>query len=163
MNEIIFLVEEAVEGGYTAKAVGESIFVEGDTLETLRANVIDALNCHFEPDQKPEFLQLQWAAPCLSEEQMKELGRRLEEHRNNPNEAIPWEVEKEIFGDDTATRVPTKPLFFAVPPRSICPTLERWNTWNTPAYHLPNCPDLPILVSYKLTALLELFITRIII
>ena len=31
MNEIIFLVEEAL-GGYTAKALGESIFTEGDTM-----------------------------------------------------------------------------------------------------------------------------------
>ncbi|TAL51434.1 MAG: 2-oxoisovalerate dehydrogenase, partial [Chitinophagaceae bacterium] len=28
MNEIIFLVEEAVEGGLTARALGESIFTE---------------------------------------------------------------------------------------------------------------------------------------
>lgn len=47
MNEIIFLVEPAIEGGYTAKALGESIFTEGDDLEELRANIKDALDCHF--------------------------------------------------------------------------------------------------------------------
>ena len=31
MNEIFFLVEEAAEGGYAAKALGESIFTEADT------------------------------------------------------------------------------------------------------------------------------------
>ena len=36
MNEIIFLIEEAVEGGYTARALGESIFTEGDDLDNLR-------------------------------------------------------------------------------------------------------------------------------
>jgi len=36
MNEIIFLVENAIEGGYTARALGESIFTEADDLESLR-------------------------------------------------------------------------------------------------------------------------------
>ena len=35
MNEIIFLIEDAVEGGYTARALGESIFTEGDDLDNL--------------------------------------------------------------------------------------------------------------------------------
>jgi hypothetical protein len=52
MNEIIFLVEEAVEGGLTARALGQSIFTEGDDIEELRTNIRDAVNCHFEPDQK---------------------------------------------------------------------------------------------------------------
>jgi hypothetical protein len=30
VNEIIFLIEEAVEGGFTARALGESIFTEVD-------------------------------------------------------------------------------------------------------------------------------------
>jgi hypothetical protein len=36
MNEIIFLVEEDIEGGYNAKALGESIFTQGETVEELR-------------------------------------------------------------------------------------------------------------------------------
>ena len=48
MNEIIFLVEDAVEGGYTARALGESIFTEGDDLEQLRSNIRDAVDCHFD-------------------------------------------------------------------------------------------------------------------
>jgi hypothetical protein len=31
VDEIIFLVEEAPEGGYTARALGYSIFTEADT------------------------------------------------------------------------------------------------------------------------------------
>ena len=30
MNEILFIVEEAPEGGLTARALGESIFTEAD-------------------------------------------------------------------------------------------------------------------------------------
>ena len=51
MNELIFLVEEAPEGGFTARALGESIFTEGETLEELRRNVRDAVQCHFEEGQ----------------------------------------------------------------------------------------------------------------
>ena len=58
MNEIIFLVEAAPEGGFTARALGESIFSEGEDLEDLRANIRDAVNCHFEPDQKPAMIRL---------------------------------------------------------------------------------------------------------
>jgi hypothetical protein len=48
MNEIIFLVEEAPEGGFTARALGESIFTEADTMEDLRQQIRDAVACHFE-------------------------------------------------------------------------------------------------------------------
>ncbi len=58
MNEIIFLVENEVEGGFTARALGESIFTEGDDLEDLRANIRDAVNCHFETDEKPKVIRL---------------------------------------------------------------------------------------------------------
>ncbi len=51
MNEIVFLVENASEGGYTARALGESIFTEADDLENLREQVRDAVNCHFETDK----------------------------------------------------------------------------------------------------------------
>jgi len=33
MNKIFFLVEEALDGGFTAQAISESIFTEGDTLK----------------------------------------------------------------------------------------------------------------------------------
>ena len=39
MNELIFLVEEAPEGGYTARALGASIFTEADDVATLEENV----------------------------------------------------------------------------------------------------------------------------
>ena len=58
MNEIIFLVEEAPEGGYTARALGQSIFTEGGDLEDLRRNVQEAVRCHFEEGQSPKFIRL---------------------------------------------------------------------------------------------------------
>jgi predicted RNase H-like HicB family nuclease len=58
MNEIIFLIEEALEGGYTAKAIGEGIFTEGDTLEEIKKNIKEAVECHFEEDKKPKLIRL---------------------------------------------------------------------------------------------------------
>lgn len=58
MSEIIFLVEEADEGGYLARALGESIFTEADDLDELRRNVRDAVACHFEEGTGPKVLRL---------------------------------------------------------------------------------------------------------
>lgn len=58
MNEIIFLIEEAPEGGYTARALGESIFTEGETMEEMKKNIKDAVDCHFDDDKKPKLIRL---------------------------------------------------------------------------------------------------------
>jgi hypothetical protein len=58
MNEIIFLIEEAVEGGFTARALGESIFTEADTLDALRQQVREAVNCHFDVGKAPKVIRL---------------------------------------------------------------------------------------------------------
>lgn len=58
MNEIFFLVEEAPEGGYTAKALGEPIFTDADSLDELHANVRDAVRCHFEEGEAPKMIRL---------------------------------------------------------------------------------------------------------
>lgn len=58
MSEIIFLVEEADEGGFTARAANESIFTEADTLEQLRQNVREAVECHFDGGQAPKLIRL---------------------------------------------------------------------------------------------------------
>lgn len=58
-SEIIFLVEESPEGGYTAKALGYSIFTEADTWEELREMVQDAVICHFDDEQpRPRLVRL---------------------------------------------------------------------------------------------------------
>jgi len=59
MEEIIFLVEESAEGGYTAKALGASIFTEGETVEELKAAVKDAVHCHYDDNEiKPKMIRL---------------------------------------------------------------------------------------------------------
>lgn len=58
MNELIFLVEEAPEGGYTARALGQSIFTEADTLDELRANIREVVECHYDAGQAPAVLRL---------------------------------------------------------------------------------------------------------
>ncbi len=58
MTELIFLVEEAPEGGYTARAMGESIFTEADDLTELQDQVRDAVLCHFEEDERPKLVRL---------------------------------------------------------------------------------------------------------
>ncbi len=58
MSEVIFLVEDAPEGGYTARALGEAIFTEGETLDDLRAHVREAVECHFDAAQRPRLIRL---------------------------------------------------------------------------------------------------------
>jgi predicted RNase H-like HicB family nuclease len=53
MSEIIFLVEPDPEGGYTAKALGYSIFTEADTWDEIETAIQDAITCHFEEDERP--------------------------------------------------------------------------------------------------------------
>ena len=53
MSELIFVVEEAPEGGFLARALGESIFTEADTLAELSDKVRDAVRCHFEEGKAP--------------------------------------------------------------------------------------------------------------
>ena len=48
MDEIIFVVEDAPDGGLTARAVGESIFTQAATMPELHDRVRDAVRCHFE-------------------------------------------------------------------------------------------------------------------
>ncbi|QLQ06118.1 MAG: 2-oxoisovalerate dehydrogenase [Anaerolineae bacterium] len=61
MQEIIFLVEEAPEGGYVARALGYSIYTEGDTWEELKAAVQDAVACHWDnPGQRPSVIRLHY-------------------------------------------------------------------------------------------------------
>ena len=51
---MLFLVEEAAEGGYTARALGHSIFTKADTWDDLR----EAVTCHFDPDEQPDLIRL---------------------------------------------------------------------------------------------------------
>jgi len=57
-SELIFLVESAPEGGWTARALGESIFTEADSLDELRTNVREAVACHFDEGAAPGVIRL---------------------------------------------------------------------------------------------------------
>ena len=59
MAEIVFHVEESPQGGFTARAVGESIFSEADSVEQLPAKIRDAVARHFaDPEQRPDTAHL---------------------------------------------------------------------------------------------------------
>lgn len=58
MSEIIFVVEEAPEGGYSARSVGESIFTQADDLVRLQEQVRDAVRCHFDDGKAPKMIRL---------------------------------------------------------------------------------------------------------
>ena len=58
MNEILFVVEEAPEGGLIARALGESIYTEADDEESLHQQVRDAVHCHFEEGKTPKIIRL---------------------------------------------------------------------------------------------------------
>lgn len=60
MSEVVFVVEEAPESGYVARAVGESIITEADDLDTLREQVRDAVRCHFDQETAPKLIRLHY-------------------------------------------------------------------------------------------------------
>jgi predicted RNase H-like HicB family nuclease len=48
MSEVIFEVrEDTADGGFAASALGLGIHTEADTVEDLRANIRDAVDCYF--------------------------------------------------------------------------------------------------------------------
>ncbi|NLL09346.1 MAG: 2-oxoisovalerate dehydrogenase [Methanomicrobiales archaeon] len=57
-TEILFLVEEAEEGGYIARSFHHSIYTQADTLDELREMVLDAVACHFDDDDTPNLIRL---------------------------------------------------------------------------------------------------------
>ncbi len=59
-KEIVFLVEEAPEGGFTAKALGYSIFTEADSWDELRESIRDAVICHFDEGETPRVIRLHY-------------------------------------------------------------------------------------------------------
>ena len=58
MSEIIFIVEQAPEGGFSARAVGESIFTDAESMVDLHARVRDAVRCHFDEGTQPKLIRL---------------------------------------------------------------------------------------------------------
>lgn len=60
MKEVIFEVrEDEVGGGYTASALGAGIHTQADTVEELRTNVKEAVDCYFdETMEAPKLIRL---------------------------------------------------------------------------------------------------------
>jgi hypothetical protein len=57
-KEVIFLVEDAPEGGYVARALGYSIFAEAYSWENLKSAIRDAVQCHFDEGERPDLIRL---------------------------------------------------------------------------------------------------------
>jgi len=58
MNEIIFIIEESLEGGYEARALGTSIHTEADNLIELKDSIKDAVKCHYNENERPHIIKL---------------------------------------------------------------------------------------------------------
>ena len=52
MEDLIFMVEESPEGGYTARGLGLSIHTQAANIEALKTALIDTVHCHYEDHQK---------------------------------------------------------------------------------------------------------------
>ncbi len=58
--EIIFIIEESLDGGYEAHSLGCSIFTEADNLDDLKENIKEAVACHFEEGEMPKIIRLHY-------------------------------------------------------------------------------------------------------
>ena len=58
MTEIIFVIEDDPSGGYIDKAIGESIYTQGETIEELREMIRDAVRCHYDDSNRPQRIRL---------------------------------------------------------------------------------------------------------
>mgnify|MGYP001209460441 CR=1 FL=1 len=58
MSEIIFVVEQAPEGGLTARALDVSIFTQAESPAELHKSVRDAVRCHFDGGDAPKVIRL---------------------------------------------------------------------------------------------------------
>jgi len=59
-TEIIFIIEESLDGGYEAHALGNSIFTEAENLDDLKINIKEAVACHFEEGEMPKIIRLHY-------------------------------------------------------------------------------------------------------
>jgi len=60
-SEVVFIVEDDPDGGFTARALGEAIFTQADSIEAMKDAVRDAVRCHY-PDEasRPRVIRLHW-------------------------------------------------------------------------------------------------------
>ena len=61
LMELIFEIRDAEEGGFYARALGHSIFTQGETWDELRGNVLEAVSLHFEDAAaRPRLVQMHY-------------------------------------------------------------------------------------------------------
>lgn len=58
MNEIVFEISQEADGGFTAEAIGESIFTQANSWEELRANVKEAVHAFYFDTKPPASVRL---------------------------------------------------------------------------------------------------------
>ena len=84
MTEIIFEVtEDEVDGGYSASALRYGIHTQGDSVEELRNNVGEAVDCYFDDDMpRPGLVRLHFVPPSrLGSRKTVDAGRPPREDR----------------------------------------------------------------------------------
>ena len=52
MQELLFIVTESPDGGFTAHCSSTSIHTEAETMEDLKNAIIEAVHCHFDDNEK---------------------------------------------------------------------------------------------------------------
>ena len=59
-SEVIFeVIEGEIDGGYSASALGYGIHTDGETIEELRQNVREAVDCYFDATmERPVLIRL---------------------------------------------------------------------------------------------------------
>jgi hypothetical protein len=57
-SQIIFAVQESLEGGFEARALSHSIYTEAESLDELKKKVQDAVRCHFEEKDRPALIRM---------------------------------------------------------------------------------------------------------
>ncbi|MHA1660174.1 MAG: 2-oxoisovalerate dehydrogenase [Promethearchaeota archaeon] len=60
MKELIFLMEESLEGGYEARTLEASIHAEAESLKELKEAIKDAVKCHFDEKEIPRIIRLRF-------------------------------------------------------------------------------------------------------
>jgi hypothetical protein len=58
MNEIVFEIAQDADGGFTAEAIGESIFTQADSWEEVRTNVRAAVHAFYFDSILPRSIRL---------------------------------------------------------------------------------------------------------
>lgn len=63
VTEIVFEVnEDEVDGGYSASAIEYGIHTQGETIEEIRENVQEAVECYFDGEMaRPELIRLHFS------------------------------------------------------------------------------------------------------